>query len=486
MLRFRVHARRELVFLALGAMDVCVIAPLLAALLVRVIPVRPLQMTLTLLGAVLAVHYLARTALQSSVHPLLRSGLLGLGMLVSGFLVVHQLFHTQTRLLDPGWLVAVLSGVRQEILSRDVIVFLSVIFLWWRGIVLAQRRLDSESVAFRFRLGVIVLAVTIAVGGAVLSWELYQFVFFYFFVSLMGIALVRAEEVGQRYGGSQSPFGFKWLATLLIASLTVLLLAAGVMALLTGENINRVLAPVWDVLQIVLFGVAYIMGWIAQIIVTVLQTLLREIGLEGIESPLFSFATPEPYDQSQQSSAASEQMPLIRMVGAIFGVLLVLLLVALSLRRLRARTGRQRNEERDSVWEGTHIRHGLRDLLRRGRRRLDEAATALSRSLLGRFLAARTIRRIYAYLCALAEKQGYPRASYETPLEYLPALEQAFPDNREEVVRITEAYVAVHYGEVPERPEDLEIIRAAWERIHETAVANSHSPRRAPDSLADA
>ncbi|MEE8389183.1 MAG: hypothetical protein V3S14_00085 [Anaerolineae bacterium] len=65
-----------------------------------------------------------------------------------------------------------------------------------------------------------------------------------------------------------------------------------------------------------------------------LYLLLGEIDLEGVESPLLSFATLEPYAQSQQSSAASEQMPLIRMVSAIFGVLLLLLL--LSLRRLRA------------------------------------------------------------------------------------------------------------------------------------------------------
>ncbi|MEE8389184.1 MAG: DUF4129 domain-containing protein [Anaerolineae bacterium] len=101
------------------------------------------------------------------------------------------------------------------------------------------------------------------------------------------------------------------------------------------------------------------------------------------------------------------------------------------------------------------LRQNLRDLLQRGRRRLDDAATALRRSFLGRFFAARTIRRIYAHTSALAEERGYPRASYETPLEYLSVLEQAFPDHREQVVRITEACVTVHYGKVPERPEDF-------------------------------
>jgi hypothetical protein len=78
-----------------------------------------------------------------------------------------------------------------------------------------------------------------------------------------------------------------------------------------------------------------------------------------------------------------------------------------------------------------------------------------------------TIRRIYAHLGTLAAERGYPRAPYETPYEYLPTLEQAFPDGHEEVGHITGAYVAVHYGEVPEQPEELAAVRAAWERIHE-------------------
>ena len=88
-----------------------------------------------------------------------------------------------------------------------------------------------------------------------------------------------------------------------------------------------------------------------------------------------------------------------------------------------------------------------------------------SDALRGRLFAALTIRRIYAHVGALAADRGYPRLSYQTPYEYLPALERAFPGSREEVARITEAYVAAHYGEVPERPQDLAAVEAAWECI---------------------
>jgi hypothetical protein len=482
---FRDHARRELVFLALGTMDVCVVAPLFAALLSPMLPVRPLSLTALFLGAVLAVHYLARLTLALPLQPRLRSGLLGLGMLVSGLLLVHQLFHVRTRILDPTWLVDIFSGLRQGTPSHEVPVFLLVLFLWWRGLVLAQRRLDSVSVAFRFRLGLLMLAVTTALGGSMLSWPHYRFVFVFFFASLLGIALARAEEVGHQYGGSQSPFGVGWLATLVVADLVVLLLAGGLAALLTGENISLLLVPALQVLHIVLFYTIYAVAWIAQIVIAPLIAILQQEELRRTLEELSRRIAPsglmEPQEvQPGELPFTAEQLALARAVGIIGGVLLVLLLIALSLRRLRARAGWRRDEERESVWEGAHLRRGLGDLLRHGRHRLDEAAAALGRSLLGRLFAAMTIRRIYAHLGALAAERGYPRASYETPYEYLPTLEQAFPDSREEVARITEAYVAVHYGEVPERAGDLAAVQAAWEHIRETAGIGPHQRRRVP------
>lgn len=50
------------------------------------------------------------------------------------------------------------------------------------------------------------------------------------------------------------------------------------------------------------------------------------------------------------------------------------------------------------------------------------------------------------------------------------------------MTRITEAYVAVHYGEVPERPEDLAPVEAAWERIREAAAVESRQRWRVPGS----
>jgi hypothetical protein len=170
-----------------------------------------------------------------------------------------------------------------------------------------------------------------------------------------------------------------------------------------------------------------------------------------------------------------DQLAAMRLFAALIAAALVLLIVAISLYRLRATSPHPSNEKRESVWEGVQLRDGLGKLLRRGQRRLSGLADTLTHSYLGQVFAALTIRRIYAHLASLAAKQGYPRAQDETPYDYLPTLKRAFPESLQEVTQITESYVAVHYGEIPERQEDLSAVRAAWQEIQRRASSRARS-----------
>jgi len=469
----RAYIRRELVFLALGTMDVCVITPVYAALLAPLINVTPLDTVLALLAAILLVQYLARLSFSVPLDPGWRSALIGVGMLATGLLAVHQVLYAQTSLWGLRWLGDVFRSLQQRLFAQDLLVFFLVVFLWWRGLVLAQRRLVSSSVAFRFRLGVVLLAATSGIAGTSLSWPYHHIVFLFFFASLLGIALARAEEVGQQYGGRQSPFSVSWLATLITTSAVVLLMAAGLTSLLTGETIGRVLTPILRVLQILLFVVIYVFAWIAQLVLNPLLAILQqyEIGrtLEDVIDRL-NFPTP-PTEERPPSDPlfTPEQLAAMRVFAAVIAAAVVLLIVAISLYRLRARSAHPSDEKRESVWEGVQLREGLGELLKRGQRRLSGLADALTHSYLGQVFAALTIRRIYAHLANLAAKEGYPRAQDETPYDYLPTLKTAFPESRREVTQITESYVGVHYGELPERQEDLSTVRSAWQEIQRKA-----------------
>jgi hypothetical protein len=467
--KIRDYTRRELVFLTLGTMDVCVITPLYAALLVPLIDFKPVSILLALLTAIMAVHYLARLSFSLPIQFWLRSGLLALGMLVSGLIAIHHVLYSYTSLRRLHWVGDIFASLKQNIFGQDILIFSLVVFLWWRGLVLAQRRLDSRSVAFRFRLGVVLLAVTSGIAGSMAPWPHHHFVFLFFFTSLLGIALARAEEVGQQYGGRQSPFSLGWLATLVTASSIVLLMAVGLTSLLAGDTLGRILRPILRILQVLAFAVVVALAWAAQFLIEPLLALLRryEVG-RALQEAFDRIEFPAPFDGESQPGEpvfTAEQLETLRVTVAIVGASLLLLIVAVSLYRLRARSGGPSDEKRESVWDGVHLRSSLDGLLRRGRRGLGGVTEALMHSRLGQMFAALTIRRIYAHMASLAAKQGYPRAIDETPYDYLPTLHKAFPESSREVTRITESYVAVHYGELPEKEEELSEVRSAWQRI---------------------
>jgi len=226
------------------------------------------------------------------------------------------------------------------------------------------------------------------------------------------------------------------------------------------------------VFALLTYAFLYILAWLGRGVIDFLKSLFGEVDLFRAFEGAFAPPNLEPVEQLGDAPFTPEQLAMTKAFGVIAVVLIVLLMVGLSVRKLRVRA-RRRDEDHESVWEEVNLRHSLRDLLNDGRRRLGEIADSLSRSRLGQIFAALTIRRIYAHLGALAAEMGHPRALHETPYEYRSTLEQIFPDNHADVDQITKAYVDVHYGEVPDQLADLEKIRAAWNNLREAAVKNS-------------
>jgi hypothetical protein len=68
-------------------------------------------------------------------------------------------------------------------------------------------------------------------------------------------------------------------------------------------------------------------------------------------------------------------------------------------------------------------------------------------------------------MSALAASYGYARASAQTPYEYRQRLGELWPQGRAESDLITQAFVRVRYGELPESNEELQELHRAWERL---------------------
>jgi hypothetical protein len=147
-------------------------------------------------------------------------------------------------------------------------------------------------------------------------------------------------------------------------------------------------------------------------------------------------------------------------------LLIVGLVLLLTWYRNRRAGARGADESRESLLSARAVGENLRSMLRDGLDRLGELAGLVNRFGLGaRFLAAVSIRRIYANVVRLASDAGYPRARSQTPYEYLPTLYRALPGSEADVQLITEAYVQAHYGQVPDSREELQRIRACWEQV---------------------
>ncbi len=134
---------------------------------------------------------------------------------------------------------------------------------------------------------------------------------------------------------------------------------------------------------------------------------------------------------------------IILLIGV--GVLLLML------RRIVIQDHRVAEQDSETIVTQTDLFNQLKNVLRRGLNRFaNNIEELLKLNQARRLLAAARIRRIYASLLILSTRLDHPRLASQTPLEFLPHLESLFPGLSRELGTITNAYLLVRYGELPE------------------------------------
>jgi hypothetical protein len=216
--------------------------------------------------------------------------------------------------------------------------------------------------------------------------------------------------------------------------------------------------------------VLYLLGLLSVVLIPILQALVD--AFEGLRDAFSNLLPPEAATQVPQEAPEFSVTTLQILSGAkgILTVVALALVVGLILWAMNAVIGRRQegDEERETVFSTGLMAQALRDLFKNSQDRLGALLGQARQFGLGGLFAAFTIRRIYAQMSILAARRGYPRAKADTPLEYRPALRKAFPGCEPDIERITQAYLGVRYGELPETPEDLDAVRRAWEQLRET------------------
>ncbi len=468
-------ARREVIWLALAAAEMCWLAPVFWAVTWVMAPHSPFLLWLGLLVLMLGLFYFHRALVSAGLGLRLQQGLLAAGLLLCIGLVLrlHVLAGSGLRAVD--WFLMPFRNVGQVSTRVPLswITIMLLIYLWARAIHLATRSLSTETVGFSLRSGVIVLIAVAFLVKAFTTLDVSGFVVSFFFFALVAVALARVEEVSRMPNSTQAPFSGFWIGST-VGAVAVLVMLGGAVALaLTAGGLDRLvhlLAPLLQVVEIIIFGIGMLLvlliEWVLSLFsvdLTNLSGQLREAMSRLMLEPFPEVPPPEGEPQAWVILSRVFQV----LITVVLPVCIVSLILYLTWRRMRQRSGAERGEEsRESLLSGSALTNGLQSMLQDGLQHLRELADLAKRVGPGaRFLTAVSIRRIYGNLVRMAAEAGYPRDRSQTPYEYLRTLRQVFPTNETEVTFITEAYVNAHYGEVPDSREEIQRIRDCWERV---------------------
>ncbi len=467
--------RRRVLHLSISLMEAAWMAPLVMVL-VPVAATYPLGLVILALWALVAGYgLLARYILLTTWSGNRVYALLVAVPLLSYIVAARLLLFPHQDLFSVAWLGAAL--LRPLYLLRpgpELGLLLAVVLAWWRGLDVTQLPERIAVLAFRFRVAILALVVALVLLASLRGQGGTPAVWTFFFASLMSLALVRVEEVGDLEGEAGRHFDRAWTALVVASTLVIVGLSALLTLVVTPENAARafeVARPVLRAVGEVLFLVLAALGWlIGTVVMWLVRTVMANTEIDINFSPLQVPEAPKQAPPQPWRVDIPWLTWLARHAEQIAGglaIALVLVLIAFGVRRELRRRRLVREEEiaaGDLGEVAADVGKGVRGLWQR----LREAARLLRMyGPRARFLAALSVHNIYVNLLRLSAQHGLPRREAETPYEFLTRLTEAFPFAAEDARAITDAFVAAHYGELVVDEGTLDGLRAAWERIRE-------------------
>jgi len=342
------------------------------------------------------------------------------------------------------------------------------LLVWWRGVRLADAEFMPNEAQQRLQVGLLVYAGYALISVLDPSVNLLPFVLLFVFSALLALPLTFLERVEQSDAGRRVPMTARWWRSTLVTTGLGLLAGATVILVLTPDLLRQALSTL---ILVILFPFIVLAGYLLEALIAWLGPLLKrepqgQPAMEGLN------ALRQQIEQQAQSGDAApllnDETTLILSVIALVIVLLIVLVTTVRARR-NAELSRARPVEDDLTREA-----GQPDAASQG------PANSFNWR---RWLATLSVRRIYARLVYEAGRRGFKRLPAQTPYDYLPDLQRAFPGAVADLRLITDAYVSVHYGEAPETDAELAAIRQAWERVrvirrsrHVSTDANADLP----------
>jgi hypothetical protein len=457
--------RRTFIYLALALMTASWMTGLLWALLGETGP--PLPLTVGFLTVLVLVPLgVSRWLRGLGLGREVRRGLLAIAFVFLALLVVSSGFYNNYGLFGRAWMTRVLGDdFSTDTFLNPVTSLLLAGLCWWLGLALGDMRLTSTNLARYFYVSLIILiAPTVFLVSDVTQGPVWLF-YAFLFAGMLALGLGRVEEVARRSQDHGSSFTYYWLAQIGLISAVFLSVVALAQALRLGVGVGLILVLIAPIVSVLVFPIIYAGAKLLILSGFRLSVTLSETGASNAVQEVDGQASRAAEPSTWQSFCAG---------------LLLFLLAFLVIRLILFTSRRWRQIAEDTTSEEKAATPSLGDQVSEA---VANRLTRLGFDLPGvgrlrRRLAARSIRRIYAAVTALAADRGYPRPQARTPYEHMWALRKAFPGCESEVERITVAYVAAHYGQVPDSREELEEIQAAWAQVRLTS--RQTTPASAP------
>lgn len=367
--------------------------------------------------------------------------------------------------LDP------IAGVKDQLPALVLAVGASAL-AWRRGAKLAHQHLGPMSVMRSFRFGVLMFMIfslqVARIGNPMPDLELFLFLF----AGLIALGGGRFSDISYVRARKRVPFLWRVvLGVVIIAgSLVGLMLVLGIFArgsflvslrqlvLIILDGLSRLF---FMVIKPVIYFIARAVDWLIAWLLPLFAGRAEPEQPSMLEN--FPGLVSELNEHISAPIWADEVGEVLNKILLWGGAVLAVVVLFYGMRRFSSSISMVGDDVGEALLNPRDLPRNLLAFLRK---KAQETVSVVRALLPGeRILAAMRIRRIYAKLLRLSAELGRSRPASSTPNEFLPHLYGLFPLLDEELMRITQAYVRVRYGELPENLEQIEAIEVAWRKV---------------------
>lgn len=365
------------------------------------------------------------------------------------------------------------------------------VFLFWRGITVGRTALTFDDLHRKFFVGLAAFVALLVLWGATSRAGEFQsvfdsasmFVVAFFFVSLMGLALVNLRSSWQGMSSHavfSAMLNQSWISLYLGLVLLIVVLSAVLAVVVSSNALKIVLVPLNLVgtllLNALIYGIIYPLGFAASGGLYATRYLLSLI--EVTERPvlnLLDLSEVRDAVSGETSSIPPEVVLAVKwfLVALLVGIVFFFFVRAL-FRRARAASDDVESEH-ESLWSWEGFKLDVRSFLARLLWLLLRskpaapppgmppiAVTTAEEVGKERLL---TVREIYQGVLWEGTAAGMPRRVSRTPYEYERQLRTGAAAGADEIRAITDAYVAERYGGLATPRARLEPLNRLWRQL---------------------